>query len=109
MARELGLAYAALCTLDNYAHGVRDRPVDQSRHPGQRQPQRQRLPGGAGPRAAEAGGVSTLLIRDVRIVDARQDRQGDVLVENGLIAEVGPARATARRWPTRSSTGAGGR
>ncbi len=30
VARELGLAYAALCTLDNYGHGVRDRPVDQS-------------------------------------------------------------------------------
>jgi 5'-methylthioadenosine phosphorylase len=30
VARELGLAYAALCTLDNYAHGVRDRPVDQA-------------------------------------------------------------------------------
>jgi 5'-methylthioadenosine phosphorylase len=30
VARELGLAYAALCTLDNYANGIRDRPVDQS-------------------------------------------------------------------------------
>jgi 5'-methylthioadenosine phosphorylase len=29
VARELGVAYAALCTLDNYAHGIRDRPVDQ--------------------------------------------------------------------------------
>ena len=29
VARELGLRYAALCTLDNYAHGVRERPVDQ--------------------------------------------------------------------------------
>jgi 5'-methylthioadenosine phosphorylase len=30
VARELGLGYAALCTLDNYAHGVRDQPVDQA-------------------------------------------------------------------------------
>jgi 5'-methylthioadenosine phosphorylase len=30
VARELGLGYAALCTLDNYGHGIRDRPVDQS-------------------------------------------------------------------------------
>jgi 5-methylthioadenosine/S-adenosylhomocysteine deaminase len=37
--------------------------------------------------------VSTLLIRDTRIVDARQDRTGDVLIEDGLIAEVGPARS----------------
>jgi 5'-methylthioadenosine phosphorylase len=29
VARELELAYAALCTLDNYAHGIRDQPVDQ--------------------------------------------------------------------------------
>jgi 5-methylthioadenosine/S-adenosylhomocysteine deaminase len=35
--------------------------------------------------------VSTLLVRDVRITDSRQDRQGDVLVEDGLIAEVAPA------------------
>jgi 5'-methylthioadenosine phosphorylase len=30
VARELGLAYAALCTLDNYAHGIRDLPVSQA-------------------------------------------------------------------------------
>lgn len=30
IARELELAYAALCTLDNYAHGVRDLPVAQA-------------------------------------------------------------------------------
>ena len=30
IARELGLGYAALCTLDNYANGVRDRTVAQS-------------------------------------------------------------------------------
>jgi 5'-methylthioadenosine phosphorylase len=30
VARELGLSYAALCTLDNYANGIRDRPVDQA-------------------------------------------------------------------------------
>ena len=30
VARELGLAYAALCTLDNYANGVRDAQVDQA-------------------------------------------------------------------------------
>jgi 5'-methylthioadenosine phosphorylase len=29
IARELGLAYAVLCTLDNYANGVRDAHVDQ--------------------------------------------------------------------------------
>lgn len=29
IARELGLRYAALCTLDNYAHGLVERPVDQ--------------------------------------------------------------------------------
>ena len=29
VARELGLRYAALCTLDNYAHGIRDQVVDQ--------------------------------------------------------------------------------
>ncbi len=34
--------------------------------------------------------MSTLLIRDTRIVDAHQDRTGDLLVEDGLIAEVGP-------------------
>ena len=31
VARELGLGYAALCTLDNYAHGIRDEVVDQQR------------------------------------------------------------------------------
>lgn len=31
VARELGLPYAALCTLDNYGHGVRDEVVDQAR------------------------------------------------------------------------------
>jgi 5-methylthioadenosine/S-adenosylhomocysteine deaminase len=36
--------------------------------------------------------MSTLLIRDTRFVDARQEGRGDILVENGLIAEVGPAR-----------------
>jgi 5'-methylthioadenosine phosphorylase len=30
VARELGLGYAALCTLDNYANGVRDAHVDQA-------------------------------------------------------------------------------
>jgi 5'-methylthioadenosine phosphorylase len=30
IARELGLGYAALCTLDNYAHGIADRAVDQA-------------------------------------------------------------------------------
>jgi 5'-methylthioadenosine phosphorylase len=30
IARELGLGYAALCTLDNYANGVRDRGVTQA-------------------------------------------------------------------------------
>jgi 5'-methylthioadenosine phosphorylase len=30
VAKELGLAYAALCTLDNYANGVRDRGVSQA-------------------------------------------------------------------------------
>jgi 5'-methylthioadenosine phosphorylase len=30
IARELGLAYASLCTLDNYANGVRDRDVSQA-------------------------------------------------------------------------------
>jgi 5'-methylthioadenosine phosphorylase len=30
IARELGLGYAALCTLDNYANGVRDRTVSQA-------------------------------------------------------------------------------
>jgi len=30
IARELGLGYAALCTLDNYGHGILDRPVDQA-------------------------------------------------------------------------------
>lgn len=30
VARELGLGYAALCTLDNYANGVRDRDVSQA-------------------------------------------------------------------------------
>jgi 5-methylthioadenosine/S-adenosylhomocysteine deaminase len=34
--------------------------------------------------------VSTLLIRDTRIADARQEGRGDVLIHNGLIAEVGP-------------------
>jgi 5'-methylthioadenosine phosphorylase len=29
VARELELRYAALCTLDNHAHGIRDAPVDQ--------------------------------------------------------------------------------
>jgi 5'-methylthioadenosine phosphorylase len=29
IAKELGLGYAALCTLDNYANGVRDRGVSQ--------------------------------------------------------------------------------
>ena len=29
IARELGLGYAALCTLDNYAHGLRELSVDQ--------------------------------------------------------------------------------
>jgi 5'-methylthioadenosine phosphorylase len=29
VARELGVAYAALCTLDNYANGIRDLPVSQ--------------------------------------------------------------------------------
>jgi 5'-methylthioadenosine phosphorylase len=30
IAKELGLGYAALCTLDNYANGIRDRTVAQS-------------------------------------------------------------------------------
>ena len=30
IAKELGLGYAALCTLDNYANGVRDRGVSQA-------------------------------------------------------------------------------
>jgi 5'-methylthioadenosine phosphorylase len=30
IAKELGLSYAALCTLDNYANGIRDRTVAQS-------------------------------------------------------------------------------
>jgi 5'-methylthioadenosine phosphorylase len=30
IAKELGLAYAALCTLDNYGNGIRDRIVSQS-------------------------------------------------------------------------------
>ena len=38
--------------------------------------------------------MSTLLIRDIRLVDARQDRQGDVLIEDGLIVSVGRERPT---------------
>jgi 5'-methylthioadenosine phosphorylase len=30
IARELGLRYAVLCTLDNYANGIRDAAVDQA-------------------------------------------------------------------------------
>ncbi|RUM33017.1 MAG: 6-oxopurine nucleoside phosphorylase, partial [Archaeoglobus sp.] len=28
VAKELGIAYAAICTVDNYAHGIRGETVD---------------------------------------------------------------------------------
>ena len=100
IARELELRYAALCTLDNHAHGVRQQPVRQQDIQASATAQRRRLPGGAAARwlarlardrrMTARRHPRTLLIRGARLLDARQELTGDLLIEDGRIAAFGP-------------------
>ena len=76
VARELGLALRGAVHPRQLRQRRSRSGVDQGGHPGQRQPQRRGGARGARAGAGQVGGVSTLLIRDMRVVDARQDRTG---------------------------------